>query len=419
MDNVSTPEAASLSTALETDIPTSGVGGGTPKTLTEPVPDTQKPAKVESVRASLEAEAKNLAERERRAEKSEKVEGETDAEKPDAKTDKVDAKVDPKAEKPVVAKEAHEADPKAEKSADAEKPDATAQEKEQEERKSENRNRPEPPARFLPKAKEVWKATPAAVQSEVARMAQEHEAEVSQYREAHQFRQELKEFEDLGRASNTTVKQALTNYVNIEKQFHAAPHEGFKALLTNLQMQPAAAIGAILQAYNVSPQALAQHLQQSPEVYSPMAPRGPAPQPQTQQQPNPEIQQLQRELQDMKLQQVTSQFIQPFMAEHPRYAELEGDIAFFLNSGKIPTSLSPAERLAAAYDMAERINPSSSRADPAEQDDSNSRRVDTQDFNGSKSVKSSPGNVLEIAPTERKMSMRELLEDELRRSKRA
>lgn len=418
MENVSTPEAAPLSTALETNIPTSGVGGGVPKTLTEPVPETKAPSKVESVRASIEAEAKNLAERERRAEKAEGAEVKAEDDK--AKTEE---KVDPKAaeadKNKVVAKEPVKVDPNAEKSAEAEKPDATAQEKEQEERKSENRNRPEPPARFLPKAKEVWKATPAAVQSEVARMAQEHEQEVSQYRESHKFREELREFEELGRASNTTVKQALTNYVNIEKQFHSTPHEGFKALLTNLKMQPAQAIGAILQAYNVSPQALAMHLQQSPETYSPLATsqQQQQPHPQQQQAPNPEIEQLKEELQAMKIQNVTAQYIQPFIAEHPRYAELEADIAFFLKSGKIPMSLSPAERLAAAYDMAERINPSSSYVERAP-DESTSSRVDN-DFNGNKSVKSSPGNVLEIAPSERKMSMRELLEDELRRSKRA
>lgn len=421
MDDVTTTTQAPLSTELETSIATSPSGGGIPKTLTEPVPDTKAPGKVESVRASLEAEAKNLTERERRAEKGEKVEEadkEADVKVADKSEKVLTVKDGVKVEKPVKAEELAK-DP-ADKGAVEEKPDAAEQGKEQAERKSESRDRPEPPARFLPKAKEVWKATPAAVQAEVARMAQEHETEVSQYRESHQFRQELKEFEDLAKASNTTVKQALHNYVEIEKKFSHSPHEGFRELLANIKMQPAQAIGAILQAYNVSPQALAAHLTQSPEVYSPLAPRQAPEQAQQtqQQQPNPELEQLKQKIQQMEIQTVTATYIQPFMAAHPRYTELEGDIAFFLNSGKIPTSLSPAERLEAAYDMAERINPSSSHVETA-QDDDNSSRVDAQNFNGTKSVKSSPGNVLDIAPLERKMSMRELLEDELRRSKRA
>ncbi len=59
----------------------------------------------------------------------------------------------------------------------------------------------------------------------------------------------------------------------------------------------------------------------------------------------------------VRLEQVAQRFIEPFKADHPRYDELESDIAFFLKSGKIPQSLSERERLEAAYDMAERINP--------------------------------------------------------------
>jgi hypothetical protein len=68
-------------------------------------------------------------------------------------------------------------------------------------------------------------------------------------------------------------------------------------------------------------------------------------------------QQNQQREEETRLQQVAQKFIEPFKTDHPRYDELEGDIAFFLNSGKISSSLSEHERLEAAYDMAERINP--------------------------------------------------------------
>lgn len=390
-------DTAPLSTQLETTSASSPSGGGVvPNDTVEQV--AAEPKKPESVRDSLEAESKAI----------------TDAENKE-QDDKVDDTKADKGNKEIKAKEPVKVDPKADKSAAPEQDaDATAQTKDQpQERKSEVRDRPEPPARFLPKAKEVWRNVPQAVQSEVSRMVQDHEQEVSQYRESHQFREELREYETMGKQHGMSVKQALDNYVGIERKFAEAPSEGFKQLLGNLKMPPQQAISHILQAYGVSPQALAQHMSQQPEQYA--AQQRQAPQ-QQQQQEDPRVNQLQQQLMDMQTQIAHQQFVEPFAREHPRYAELESDIAFFLQSGKIPANMSAAEKLAAAYDMAERINPSSNVEYKQEQ--TTLSRVD-DDSNGNKSVKSSPGNVLNVAAPERKMSMRELLEDELRRSKRA
>lgn len=390
-------DTAPLSTQLETTSASSPSGGGV--VPNEPVEQVAtEPKKPESVRDSLEAESKAI----------------TDAESKKQDDKAEETKAD-KGNKEIKAKEPVKVDPKADKSAAPEQDaDATAQTKDQpQERKSEVRDRPEPPARFLPKAKEVWRNVPQAVQSEVARMVKDHEQEVSQYREAHQFREELREYEELGKQHGVSVKQALDNYVGIERKFAEAPSEGFKQLLGNLKMPPQQAISHILQAYGVSPQALAQHMSQQPEQYAPRAPHVPQPQ-----QPleDPRVNQLQQQLMDIQVQIAHQQLVEPFAREHPRYAELESDIAFFLQSGKIPANMSAAEKLAAAYDMAERINPSSNVE--YEQEQTTNSRVD-DDSNGNKSVKSSPGNVLNVAAPERKMSMRELLEDELRRSKRA
>src|SRR3546814_5650354 len=70
-----------------------------------------------------------------------------------------------------------------------------------------------------------------------------------------------------------------------------------------------------------------------------------AQQPQQQQaQDDPRIAQLQQTIVQMQEQQLAATIIDPFKRDHPRYAELEQDIAFFLQSGKIPTSLSPSDR---------------------------------------------------------------------------
>lgn len=391
-------DTAPLSTQLETTSASSPSGGGVvPNEPVEPV--AVEPKKPESVRDSLEAESKAI----------------TDAESKE-QDDKADETKADKGNKEIKAKEPVKVDPKADKSAASEQDaDATAQTKDQpQERKSEVRDRPEPPARFLPKAKEVWRNVPQAVQSEVSRMVQDHEQEVSQYRESHQFREELREYEAMGKQHGMSVKQALDNYVGIERTFSQNPSEGFKQLLGNMKMPPQQAISHILQAYGVSPQALAQHMVQQPEQYA--AQQRQAPQQQQPQEENSRVNQLEQQLIDIQNQLAHQQFVEPFAREHPRYAELESDIAFFLQSGKIPANMSAAEKLAAAYDMAERINPSSSVE--YEQEQPTLSRVD-DDSNGNKSVKSSPGNVLNVAAPDRKMSMRELLEDELRRSKRA
>jgi len=386
----SAPVTEHVSTTLESDVTPKTSGGGkiTPTPVEEAKPEA--PAKPESVRDSLKAELDKTKE-------PEKVEKPVKAEKLDEEP------------KPVTKTEVKSATPEKEV-------DASEQVKDQQtERKSEVRDRPEPPARFLPRAKELWRNTPNEVQSEVSRLVREHEAEVQQYRESHQFREELKEYEELGKQHGVSVKQALDNYVGIERKFAESPPEGFRQLLSNMNMQPQQAISHILRAFNVTPQQLAQHISADPNSYVSQAPQV---QPQVQPQHNTEVDTLKQQITAMQAQMAHQQYIEPFIKDHPRYHELEQDIAFFLQSGKIPANLSPAEKLEAAYDMAERINPSSNVSSFSPKQTSSESRVD-EDFNGSKSIKSSPGNVLEVKEPDKKMSMRELLEDELKRLKKA
>jgi hypothetical protein len=71
------------------------------------------------------------------------------------------------------------------------------------------------------------------------------------------------------------------------------------------------------------------------------------------------VEQLEQTINEMRQEKAAAEIINPFRAANPRYDELQDDIAFFLQSGKIPASLSPQERLETAYDMAVRINPTS------------------------------------------------------------
>lgn len=379
-----------LSTTLESDVAPKASGGGKVDNVAE-VSKPEAPVKNESVRDSLKAELDKTKE----------------PEKPEAPV---------KAEK--VEKESVPVVKTGEKSAAPEEEDDASErvKVQQAERKSENRERPEPPARFLPRAKELWRSTPNEVQSEVSRIVREHEEETRQYQESHKFREELREYEDLGKQHGVSIKQALDNYVGIERKFAEAPSEGFRQLLSNINMQPQQAISHILRAFNVTPQQLASHINADPNSYVSQQPQ--RQHQQVQPQHSPEVDTLKQQITAMQAQMTHQQYIEPFIQDHPRYHELEQDIAFFLSSGKIPSNLSPADKLAAAYDMAERINPSSNVESFESKRNTTDRRVD-EDFNGTKSIKSSPGNVLEVKEPEKKMSTREMLEDELKKLKRA
>lgn len=307
---------------------------------------------------------------------------------------KAEVKTDPKAEKPVGAKEGDKPEVSAEAKADA-KSEPVA---EKQPKPSEGRRIIEAPARFLPRAKELWNNVPHPVREEFERISKENEAEITQYREAKQTMDEIKEYSDLGKQHGVSLKQALDNYVGIERKFAADPADGFKQLFSNLGMQPQQAISHILRAFNVSPQALAQHIAQDPNAYTALARQ--AQQPQTQQQPpaqqqNPEVAQLRQELDNMKAQSVAQQVIAPFAQEYPEYYQHEEQIAKVLKSGIIDqihgSGLSPRDKLEAALFM---VAPHAAKAsvNPVQQTSVNNADTPAVELRGTpnKSVKGSP-----------------------------
>lgn len=214
-------------------------------------------------------------------------------------------------------------------------------------RPSEGRGHDVPPARFLPRAKEQWASVPEDVKGEVHRALENAEKGMAEYRESHEFRKELRDFEQMAKASGTTVKQAIENYVAIDQQ---------------LRQNPVAALERILQSVGITPQQYAQHVMGKAQQQQQNPNHAPMQQMQRQiEQMTQTIQQLtqgsQQDRESARLAEVQRTIIEPFKASHPRYEELQGDIYFFLNSDKIPSTLSEHQRLETAYDMAERINP--------------------------------------------------------------
>lgn len=365
---------APLSTSIDSGGAPLGTGGGIPN-LNEPkVADTPKvDAKPESAGDTLKGEiARIKAEeaKETRA-KAEDAANAAKAKVDEAKTDEKPAK----AEDTKIAKADPEGDkPEVEAKADKGEPEKAATERaETDKRQSEGQKHHEPPARFLPKAKEVWANVPHAVKGEIARLTQEHEAEVTQYRASHERYEPIRQFDDMAKASGTDLKTALTSYTNIENLLRSNPVQGMAEVLRNI---------------GLTPQQYAQHVMQNPQAHEQAL--QPRQEQQQQRQSDPEVAELKEQLQSMRQEQTVQSIIAPFADKNPRYYELEGDIAFFLTSGKIPASLTPHEKLEAAYDMAVRINPTSSVAPSQAPETLAVAKPAPSDEAGSKSIRGAP-----------------------------
>lgn len=378
-----------LSTVIDNDAPAPGAAEYRPEPLA-PEPAAEKPMSLDDAIKQAVTETKEKA----------------DEPAPKAKDDpKVkEAKPEPKPEK--AAPERGENGKFAPKAKEPEESPALPQdgddaEVEQERgtnRPSEVRDTARAPAHFLPRAKEAWPSTNEDVRAEVHRMVENYEKGLNEYRESHEFRKELKQYEDMAKAEGTTVKEALGNFARIQSLLRSNPTEGIQRVLASI---------------NVTPQQYAQHIlgQAQQQRDNPQAAQ--------QNQLGQTVQQLQQQIADMqkqaqqrdeesRLQQVAQQFIEPFKAEHPRYDELEADIALFLNSGKIPSTLSKQDRLDAAYDMAVRINPEGidSQPEPLKPAQNAQRPLNPA---GSKSIKGSLTYGAEVPRKSAKLSLDEAL----------
>lgn len=266
----------------------------------------------------------------------------------------------------------------------------------------------EAPAKFLPDAKETWRNTPRAVQRDVENAFREHEAEVTKYREAAERYEPIREFDELVRQNGRAgVHETLAEVKQLED-----------LMGTN----PVAAVNHILQRAGPrkpdgSPVSLREFVQAVAQMDQQTYNRAVQP-PQAQQQPqndNTEVSQLRAEMAQLRAEQVAASVIAPFKATHPRYDELQGDIAFFLKSDKVPDSLSPHERLEAAYDMAVRINPASHDPEPAraQADPASDRRADEP--SAATSIKTAPGAVTQVEEPRRAGTARDEVERVIRR----
>jgi len=163
-----------------------------------------------------------------------------------------------------------------------------------------------PPARFSTDAKAAWDEAPEVIRAEVSRMQREFMAGFAKHRAAALRDASIAEFHDMAAKGRTTLKEALSRYVNMENQLRADPLRGMEIICQN--------VGMSLQ--EVAAKVLGLALDRGQGA-------GPA-----------------------------HESVAKFAADiaHSRFRELSEDIAFFLTSGR-------TKDLDEAYILADRLNP--------------------------------------------------------------
>lgn len=390
------------STVLEAEPLGGPSGGGAPRTL---------PAETLRDAVAAEMNADGEAQAEKPDDKPEADKPEKGAEKPDADAKPAEAKDDKKpADRAPDGKfAAKQAD------GDDAKPDVDAEpaaKGEDAAEKPKANGHIEPPAKFLPDAKETWRNTPRPVQRDIDNLVRQHETELTRHREASERYEPLRQFDEHVRQNGRAgLHETLAEVAQLEDQMGKNPVAAINQIL--MRVGPRKPDGQPVSLFELASAVVKMGPQGYQQAVTQQAPQ------QQQRQPDPEVQQLKQQLSQMQEQQTTATIIEPFKREHPRYDELKADIALFLQSGKIPTSLSPHDRLAAAYDMAVRINPTSHAEAPAADADPEPGGRAAPDLSGSKSIKSAPGAVSAEMEPERGGSISDLLRDEMKRAKRS
>lgn len=337
----------SLSTLIS-DAQSGGTGGGTPPPE-QPQSDEQVDEKA-SIADVIRKEAKAqeaAAKEERKAEKAEPA--------PEEKKEEPKAEPEEKAEA-----EAPEVE--------AEKPDEAGEKETAKAAQSEGKA-DRIPSRLLPKEREVWANVPNAVKAAWERMEAEHASAAEKYEASAKFHEELREYDEMAKKANTTIKTALDRYVAMDKKIAANFGEGVADIARAFNKNPVEAVAQFMRAAGVLPQQLGAYLQGKPvqpvQAQMQQAQRAPDPVAQQALQKVAHLEQmLQQQQEEAKIAEA-ERIIDSAKANMPRFDELQNDVAFFLQSGKIPVSLSPVERLEVAYDMAERINPAPVKTSPS------------------------------------------------------
>lgn len=195
----------------------------------------------------------------------------------------------------------------------------------------------EAPARFKSDAAAMaeWEKAPEPVKAAVHRSIRELEAGIEKHRVSAEEFEKVRDFDELAKKNNTSLRDAMTRYTNLERTLLSDPLKG---------------IQQVCDYAGVSLRQLAAHVmgQKPDEVQG----QSDATIRELRQQVSKLEQSITSVTNNMQQQHVASvdAQVQKFAADHPRFEELAPDIAKLIKQGM-------TEDLAEAYSMAEKLNP--------------------------------------------------------------
>jgi hypothetical protein len=287
----------------------------------EATPEPKAEPKAEAKTEAKEKPSSSISEALKKADAKAKAEPAKDAPKADAKTE---AKTETKAEPKEVKSEPARGEGGKFVSKDP-KPEADAQPWR------------ETPKRFSEDGKREWDKAPDSVKAETHRAIRELENGINEYKQKYE---PIKQYDDLARQNNTTVKDALDRYTTLEKQLTSTnPNEKWSALQKVFDYAGINVREFAAQIAGVRPDQVSVHAEQQ------------------MQQLRNENAALQRELAGYRTEkeQTLMQTVDQFAAQNPRFDELSSKVAKLLESGL-------AENLQEAYAMADRLIPAAKQA---------------------------------------------------------
>lgn len=321
---------------------------------------------------------------------------EAEAKKPETAEgdDETESAKPAKAEKPAAAEAADE-DPDGEEDNEDDEGEAAAQPKDAKPKKPQRPTIP-PPEKFEAAAKEHWPSVPHVVRADIQRVISEYEGEAQYYRPAVERYNAIREYDEIAASNGVDLRQTLADVKRLEDMMEANPLAALNQIL--LRSGPRKADGQPVSLFEMA----SAIVQMGQDGYH----KAVTQQPQRQQQQDPEVAALRAEMAALKADQTRSAVIGPFAAQNPRFNEpaIQQSIAQILKSGMVQPSLPAQERLAAAYEMAVRLNPSAEveQAPVDAPEDATPRRVDGN--GGSRSVRGAPPSGSSKGPAKRVMS---------------
>lgn len=198
----------------------------------------------------------------------------------------------------------------------------------------------EAPRRYSAEAKQAWESTPDQVKAETHRALSELERGLNQYREAYK---DVEDYDRQARQSGTTIRQALDNYVGIERLLTQDPVAGFERIIANLGLKTND--GRPMTLHDFAAKVLDQEPNEQISRQTGVISQLQAKISQLEQQVSGVSNSIQQQRADAVARQVAE-----IAGKNPRFEELSEDIAMFIQTGR-------AKDLPEAISLAERLNP--------------------------------------------------------------